>query len=68
MSFAAELQTQLDRLSAAGWSRDQIAEPTGYTRRQLAAWAAGRTCKPALRVGLLSVLGGLKGGPPPGNS
>ena len=65
MSFAADLQTQLDRLAAAGWTRDQIAEPTGYTRRQIAAWAAGADCKPALRIGLLAVLRGLKGKPPP---
>lgn len=64
MSFAADLQTQLDRLAAAGWTRDQIAEPTGYTRRQIAAWAAGADCKPALRIGLLAVLRGLKGKPP----
>lgn len=64
MDFPSELQTQLDRLAAAGWTRDQIAEPTGYTRRQLASWATGADCKPALRLGLLAVLRSLKGKPP----
>ena len=64
MSFPADLQAQLDRLSAAGWSRDQIAALTGYMRRQIAAWAAGADCKPALRTGLLVTLRGLKGHAP----
>lgn len=61
MSFAADLQAQLDRLSAAGWSREQIAAATGYTRQRLSAWARGPGEPPhALRVGLLSVLRGLR--------
>ena len=61
MSFPAELQAQLDRLSAAGWSRKQIAAATGYTRQRLSAWARGPVEPPhALRVGLLSVLQGLR--------
>ena len=61
MSFPAELQAQLDRLSAAGWSREQIAAATGYTRQRLSAWARGPVEPPhALRVGLLSVLRGLR--------
>jgi len=65
VSFPTELQAQLDRLSAAGWNREQIAEPTGYTRQRLSAWARGPVEPPhALRVGLLSVLRGLRGKPP----
>ena len=53
MSFPADLQAQLDRLSAAGWSREQIAAATGYTRQRLSAWARGPVEPPhALRVGL----------------
>lgn len=64
MSFAQDLQTQLDRLSAAGWTRDQIAAPTGYTDRQIRGWATGTPCKPALQVGLLVTLSKIKGRPP----
>lgn len=66
MSFATDLQRQLDRLSAAGWNRDEIAKPTGYTDRQIRGWANGASCKPALRIGLLAVLKNLKR--PPGKS
>ena len=60
MSFPADLQAQLDRLSAAGWSREQIAAATGYTRQRLSGWARGPVEPPhALRVGLISVLRGL---------
>ena len=64
MSFANELQSHLDRLSAAGWNRDQIAAPTGYTPRHLLAWASCRDCKPALQTGLLVTLRARKGRPP----
>jgi hypothetical protein len=64
MSFAADLQTHLDRLSAAGWNRDQIAKPTGYTDRQIRVWATGTPCKPALQAGLLLILSKIKGRPP----
>lgn len=65
MTFPADLQIQLDRLSAAGWTREQIAAATGYTRQRLSAWARGPIEPPhALRVGLLSVLRGLRGKPP----
>jgi transcriptional regulator with XRE-family HTH domain len=65
MTFPVELQAQLDRLSAAGWSREQIAAATGYTRQRLSAWARGPVEPPhALRVGLLAVLRGLRGKPP----
>lgn len=64
MSFATDLQSHLDRLSAAGWTRDQIAAPTGYTDRQIRGWATGRDCKPALQAGLLLILSKLKGRPP----
>lgn len=64
MSFANELQGHLDRLSAAGWTRDQIAAPTGYTGRQIRGWATGTPCKPALQVGLLLTLSKLNGRPP----
>ncbi len=61
MTFAAALQTQLDRLAASGWTREQIAAATGYTRQRLSAWARGPVEPPhALRVGLLSVLRGLR--------
>lgn len=61
MSFATDLQTQLDRLAAAGWTREQIAAETGYTRQRLSSWARGPGEPPhALRVGLLSVLRGLR--------
>lgn len=61
MSFPADLQAQLDRLSAAGWTREQIAAETGYTRQRLSSWARGLGEPPhALRVGLLSVLRGLR--------
>lgn len=63
MTFAAQLQAHLDRLSAAGWRRDQIAAPTGYTDRQIRLWAKGAPCRPALQAGLLLVLSGLKGSP-----
>lgn len=66
MTFATDLQAQLDRLSAAGWNRDEIAAPTGYTDRQIRAWANGAPCRPALRIGLLVVLKNLKR--PPGKS
>jgi len=60
VSFPAEIQAQLDRLAAAGWSREQIAAATGYTRQRLSAWARGPGEPPhAVRVGLLSVLRGL---------
>jgi len=71
MSFPTDLQAQLDRLSAAGWSREQIAAATGYTRQRLSAWARGPVEPPhALRVGLLSVLRGLRRPPvaPPPNA
>jgi hypothetical protein len=64
MNFAAELQSHLDRLSAAGWSREQIAKPTGYTDRQIRGWVTGTPCKPALQVGLLLTLSKIKGRPP----
>jgi hypothetical protein len=65
VSFPTDLQAQLDRLAAAGWTRDQIAAPTGYTRQRLSAWARGPGEPPnALRVGLLSVLRRLKGKAP----
>ena len=64
MSFAQDLQTQLDRLSAAGWTRDQIAAPIGYTDRQIRGLATGTPCKPALQVGLLVTLSKIKGRPP----
>lgn len=68
MSFHADLQTQLDRLSAKGWTREQIAAATGYTRQRLSAWARGPVEPPhALRVGLLSVLRRIDG-PPPTNA
>ena len=65
-TFPAQLQAQLDRLGALGWSPNQIAAATGYTDRQLRySWAAGkRPCKHALQVGLLAVLRSLKGKPP----
>ena len=64
MDFTTELQAHLDRLSAAGWTRDQIAAPTGYTDRQIRGWATGTPCKPALQVGLLITLSKIKGRPP----
>lgn len=64
ISFAIDLQTQLDRLQASGWTRDQIAAETGYTRRRLSDWTKGPDVPPkALQVGLLSVLGQMTGAP-----
>lgn len=61
VSFPNELQAQLDRLSAAGWNREQIAAAAGYTRQRLSAWARGPVEPPhALRVGVISVLRGLR--------
>lgn len=63
MTFAANLQAQLDRLAAAGWTREQIAAALGYTARQVQNW---RTAEPphALQVGVIATLRGLRKPPP----
>jgi hypothetical protein len=62
-NFAQLLEEELVRLTAKGWTREQLAADLGYTARQMRNW---RDAPPpwALQVGVLTILAGVRGGPP----
>lgn len=61
-NFARLLEKELVRLTAKGWTREQLATDLGYSARQMQNW---RDAPPpwALQVGVLTILHGLESGP-----
>lgn len=62
-NFPRLLEKELGRLTAKGWTREQLADDLGYSARQMQNW---RDAPPpwALQVGVLTILATVRSGPP----